>query len=46
MGMTFIMTGLMALAFMGFTGIALDHISETDTYPLLVQEKELQLEQN
>ena len=40
MGLTFIMTGLMALAFMGFTGIALDHISETDTYPLLVQEEE------
>ncbi|WP_420421286.1 NADH:ubiquinone reductase (Na(+)-transporting) subunit E [Simkania sp.] len=39
MGLTFIITGLMALAFMGFTGIALDHISETDTYPLLVQEE-------
>lgn len=39
MGLTFIMTGLMALAFMGFTGIALDHISETDTYPLLIQEE-------
>lgn len=38
MGLTFIITGLMALAFMGFTGIALDHISEDDTYPLLVQE--------
>lgn len=39
MGLTFIITGLMALAFMGFTGIALDHITEVDTYPLLVQEE-------
>lgn len=39
MGLTFIITGLMALAFMGFTGIALDHITEADTYPLLVQEE-------
>ncbi len=33
MGMTFIMTGLMALAFMGFTGIALDKVATDDTYP-------------
>lgn len=39
MGITFIMTGLISLAFMGFTGIALDHIEETDTYPLLAQEQ-------
>ena len=38
MGITFIMTGLLALAFMGFTGIALDHIEETNTYPLIIQE--------
>ncbi|MCB1116457.1 MAG: NADH:ubiquinone reductase (Na(+)-transporting) subunit E [Chlamydiia bacterium] len=38
MGMTFIMTGLIALAFMGFAGIALDKVSRADTYPLLVQE--------
>ena len=38
MGMTFIMTGLIALAFMVFSGISLDKVSETDTYPLLVQE--------
>ncbi|MBP9841718.1 MAG: NADH:ubiquinone reductase (Na(+)-transporting) subunit E [Simkaniaceae bacterium] len=38
MGITFIMTGLLALAFMGFTGIALDHLEETDTYPLIVME--------
>lgn len=44
MGLTFIMTGLMALAFMGFTGIALDKISEGDTYPLLVQEKSNKIE--
>ncbi|MCB1117255.1 MAG: NADH:ubiquinone reductase (Na(+)-transporting) subunit E [Chlamydiia bacterium] len=33
MGITFIMTGLMALAFMGFTGISLDQVSTDDTYP-------------
>ncbi|MCF7852458.1 MAG: NADH:ubiquinone reductase (Na(+)-transporting) subunit E [Simkaniaceae bacterium] len=36
MGITFVMTGLIALSFMGFTGIALDTISEDDTYPELV----------
>ena len=36
MGITFIMTGLLALAFMGFTGIALDKIDKDDTYPKLV----------
>ena len=38
MGLTFIMTGLISLAFMGFAGITLDQITEDDTYPLLVQE--------
>lgn len=38
MAMTFIMTGLISLAFMGFAGIALDQVSSEDTYPLLVQE--------
>jgi len=33
MGITFIMTGLMSLAFMGFTGISLDKITTEDTYP-------------
>jgi len=37
MGLTFIMTGLISLAFMGFAGIALDQVTEDDTYPLLVQ---------
>ncbi len=37
MGITFIMTGLMSLAFMGFTGIALDTVSPDDTYPEIVQ---------
>ena len=37
MGMTFIMTGLLSMAFMGFTGIALDKIDEEDTYPLIIQ---------
>lgn len=46
MGLTFIITGLMALAFMGFTGIALDHITEVDTYPLLVQEETFESEPN
>lgn len=36
MGITFIMTGLMSLAFMGFTGIALDKITTDDDYPELV----------
>lgn len=40
MGMTFIVTGLISLAFMGFVGIALDKITDQDTYPLLVQEQE------
>lgn len=40
MGLTFVVTGLISLAFMGFAGIALDKISEKDTYPLLVQEQE------
>jgi len=39
MGMTFIMTGLISLAFMGFAGISLDKVTEPDTYPLLVQEE-------
>jgi len=39
MGLTFIITGLISLAFMGFAGIALDKIEKTDTYPLLVQEE-------
>ncbi len=36
MGMTFVMTGLIALAFMGFTGIALDKVEVTsfDLLPL------------
>ena len=38
MGITFIMTGLIALAFMGFAGISLDKVTQTDTYPLEVQE--------
>lgn len=37
MGMTFIMTGLISLAFMGFAGIALDQITDQDTYPILVE---------
>ncbi|MCB1108452.1 MAG: NADH:ubiquinone reductase (Na(+)-transporting) subunit E [Chlamydiia bacterium] len=37
MGITFIMTGLMALCFMGFTGIALDKIDQDDTYPELIE---------
>lgn len=36
MGITFIMTGLLALAFMGFTGISLDKIEEVDTYPEII----------
>ena len=37
MGMTFITTGLMALAFMGFTGISLDKLDDDDTYPEIVE---------
>ncbi len=40
MGMTFVMTGLISLAFMGFAGIALDKVTEVDTYPLLTQQEE------
>ena len=40
MGLTFIMTGLISMAFMGFAGIAPDKIIDTDTYPLLVQEED------
>ncbi|GAB4192841.1 MAG: NADH:ubiquinone reductase (Na(+)-transporting) subunit E [Simkaniaceae bacterium] len=37
MGITFIMTGLIAMAFMGFTGIALDQvIDDENTYPLII----------
>lgn len=36
MGITFVMTGLMALAFMGFTGIALDKVADIDAYPEIV----------
>ena len=39
MGMTFVVTGLMAFSFMGFTGISLDNITKDDTYPILVQEE-------
>jgi Na+-transporting NADH:ubiquinone oxidoreductase subunit E len=38
MGITFITTGLISLAFMGFAGITLDRVTQEDTYPLLVQE--------
>lgn len=38
MGITFVVTGLMAMGFMGFTGISLDEINQDDTYPLTVQE--------
>lgn len=38
MGMTFVMTGLISLAFMGFAGIALDQVTEDDTYPLIVND--------
>ena len=41
MGMTFVMTGLLAMSFMGFTGIALDKLAPNDdTYPILVQEEQ------
>lgn len=33
MGITFVTSGLMALGFMGFTGISLDKIIPEDTYP-------------
>lgn len=36
MGITFVTTGLMALAFMGFTGIALDKLADIDAYPEIV----------
>lgn len=36
MGITFITTGLIALAFMAFTGISLDKLSKEGTYPELV----------
>ncbi|MBI5273735.1 MAG: NADH:ubiquinone reductase (Na(+)-transporting) subunit E [Chlamydiales bacterium] len=36
MGISFIMTGLMALAFMGFTGISLDKLTKEDTYPVII----------
>jgi len=36
MGITFIMTGLIALAFMGFIGISLDKINGEDAYPEIV----------
>jgi|JI10StandDraft_1071094.scaffolds.fasta_scaffold00236_15 Na+-transporting NADH:ubiquinone oxidoreductase subunit E len=39
MGITFIITGLISLAFMGFAGIALDKIGNQDTYPILIQEE-------
>jgi len=42
MGLTFVMTGLISLAFMGFAGIALDQITDDDTYPLLVQTEPLE----
>ncbi len=45
MGMTFIVTGLMALGFMGFTGIALDKIDQDDTYPELVKSATTHLEE-
>ena len=38
MGITFITTGLIAMAFMGFTGISLDQIDQDDTYPLIIEE--------
>jgi len=38
MGITFITTGLISLAFMGFAGFTLDRVTQEDTYPLLVQE--------
>lgn len=43
MGMTFIMTGLMALAFMGFTGISLDKIATDDTYPSELEDTQEQV---
>ena len=45
MGLTFITTGLIALAFMGFTGIALDVVEDQATYPELVTVAEENLDQ-
>lgn len=39
MGITFVMTGLLAMAFMGFTGISLDKVSEDDTYPEIITDQ-------
>lgn len=39
MGITFIMTGLISLSFMGFAGISLDKVTVDDTYPDLVTQK-------
>ena len=36
MGITFITTGLISLAFMGFAGISLDQVTLDDTYPEIV----------
>lgn len=40
MGMTFIMTGLISLAFMGFAGIALDKVAEVDASPPVLAQGE------
>ncbi|MCH9615019.1 MAG: Na(+)-translocating NADH-quinone reductase subunit E [Chlamydiia bacterium] len=40
MGITFVMTGLLAMAFMGFTGISLDQVTKDDTYPELITDQE------
>ncbi|MDX8430282.1 MAG: NADH:ubiquinone reductase (Na(+)-transporting) subunit E [Candidatus Algichlamydia australiensis] len=40
MGITFIMTGLISLSFMGFAGISLDKVAEDDTYPLIITDDE------
>lgn len=40
MGITFITTGLISLAFMGFAGIALDQVSEPDPYVLTLDQEE------
>lgn len=40
MGITFVMTGLLAMAFMGFTGISLDKVSKDDTYPELITDSQ------
>lgn len=41
MGIAFIMTGLMALSFMGFTGISLDKVTKDDLYPEIITTNEL-----